>query len=237
MRDLQFDGTRIISCGADSLVLIHDYATGDRLHVLRGHGAAVLALQFDTSRMITVSADQTMRHWHFKRPTTKEMTLTKHHAFEEGETLAEVARRYGLSIHKLCADNNIDENASNGNDIYPGRLLLVRTMQNDFQEPKILQKTSDKYTTGLVKRMMLEVQKATDLAERTKNKVAIGSDEVQDSTLSERRKERVRLQLMERKAQREVMMEERRQRKIIEEKGPQWESESSDDDDFTGEVQ
>ena len=143
VRDLQFDSTRIISAGADNRVLIHDYATGDRLHVLRGHSDAVLALQFDTRRMITVSADATIRHWHFRKPTTDEVMLKKYHAFEEGETLAQVARRYNMSLHKLCVDNEIDENAG-GQDVFPGKQLLVRTIKNDYEEPKILQKAGDK---------------------------------------------------------------------------------------------
>ena len=93
-----------------------------------------------------------------------------------------------------------------------------------------------RYTTGLVKRIRLEVKKATDEKER-KNTNAIGQDQRADPTLLERRKERVRLQLMDRKAQRDILMEERRQRQILEEKGPEWkESSSEEEEEFTGEV-
>ena len=33
----------------------------------------------------------------------------------------------------------------------------MRTQENDYEEPKILQKTIDTYTSGLVKRIRLEV--------------------------------------------------------------------------------
>lgn len=88
----------------------------------------------------------------------------------------------------------------------------------------------------MVKRIRLEVKKATDEKER-QNTNAVGQDRRADSTLLERRKERVRLQLMDRKAQREILMEERRRRQILEEKGPEWkESSSEEEEEFTGEV-
>ena len=41
VRDLQFDATRVVSVGADSLVVVSDITTGEAVQRLRGHVGAV----------------------------------------------------------------------------------------------------------------------------------------------------------------------------------------------------
>ncbi len=237
VRDLQFDASKIISSGADSLVLIHDYATGQQLQILRGHVDAVLALQFDLRRMVTVSADHTLRHWHFQRPKKSELVLRKFHSLDEGETLTQVARRYNISLHKLCVDNGIDEDSADADEVFPGKQLLVRTMENDYREPNIVTKATGDFNKGLVRRIRVEVQKATDDAARDASVVAVGADTAADKSIAELRRERVKLQLMDREAQRDILRQERDHRRQIELTGPTYEDTSDEDEEgFTGEV-
>ena len=153
--------------------------------------------------------------------------------------LLQVSRRYNLSIHKLCADNNIDPDSANQDQLYAGRQLLVRTMENDFKPPKIVAKGGNgkDFVSGLVRRIRREVHEAVNKEERKQSLVVVGADEGAEKSLAERRKERVRLQLMERKAQRDILLADRARRAELALKGPGYESSTDEEDEgFTGEV-
>lgn len=109
---IAFDSAKIISSGLDHRLIFSDIASGASLIRLREpHGpAAVLALQFDTQRMITVASDHSMRHWPFRGaealPAIRTLTL------RAGERLPVISRKYGVPLRALLRWNSIKSSAS-----------------------------------------------------------------------------------------------------------------------------
>lgn len=107
-----FDSSKIISSGLDHRLIFTDIASGASLIRLREpHGpAAVLALQFDTQRMVSVASDHSMRHWPFRGaealPAIRTLTL------RAGERLPVISRKYGVPLRALLRWNSIKSSAS-----------------------------------------------------------------------------------------------------------------------------
>ena len=59
------DGTRIVSGGKDSKVIIWDAESGDVIHTIRGHAAAINCVAFSPTgdRIATASDDKTIKLW------------------------------------------------------------------------------------------------------------------------------------------------------------------------------
>ena len=63
--DLQFDATKIVSCGTDKDIKIIDIISGDVLQTLRGHDKPVISIAFDNDLILSLSQDQTLRKWYW----------------------------------------------------------------------------------------------------------------------------------------------------------------------------
>jgi len=53
--DLQFDATKIVTCGVDHNLQLLDITTGDILQTLRGHEGPVVGIAFDTVQIMSAS--------------------------------------------------------------------------------------------------------------------------------------------------------------------------------------
>jgi WD40 repeat protein len=122
VRDLKFDATKIISVGNDGLVLITDISTGEHLQSLHGHEAEVLAVQYDSREILTLSVDNNVRHWRF--PVKNMEAAYKWHLLQPGESLKTLRLKYGHPISKIKEWNNIKDVIT---DVYSGMRLIVDT--------------------------------------------------------------------------------------------------------------
>ena len=117
IRQLQFDATRIVSCGNDGTAVIIDITNGEVSQSLRGHEKAVVSVCFDTIKILTASSDNTLRLW--KWGTAGDALQDKLHVWEPGDTLPKVAVKYDLSVRDLVKWNAIRTAAA----LYPGGRL------------------------------------------------------------------------------------------------------------------
>ena len=62
---MQFDATKIVSCGTDKDIKIIDIISGDVLQTLRGHDKPVISIAFDNDLILSLSQDQTLRKWYW----------------------------------------------------------------------------------------------------------------------------------------------------------------------------
>ena len=145
VRGLRFDATKIISVGNDGLVLLTDISTGEHLQSLHGHEAEVLAVQYDSREILTLSVDNTVRHWRF--PVGNNEAKYKWHLLQPGESLKTLRIKYGQPISKIKEWNNIKDVIT---DVYSGMRLIV-----------------DNSGTGdIYERQRLEMQKKAEAKER-----------------------------------------------------------------------
>jgi murein DD-endopeptidase MepM/ murein hydrolase activator NlpD len=146
---IQFDSIHIVSGGADHSVCITDIATGEvssatssrflavpkltPLHVpfisqvmqtLRGHTMGVIALAFDSERIISVSGDNTVRYWQWGQQTPPSDKL---HVLDKGETLLSVAKRYSITVDELMRWNGVTD----ARQCFAGMTLIVRKADPD----------------------------------------------------------------------------------------------------------
>lgn len=106
--------------GADNNVCVIDIGTGTVLQTLRGHTHQVVALAFDSERIISASRDSTLRYW--KWGEKRHAPADKYHVLDKGDTLPFVARNYEISLQDLMKWNGVRE----VRDTYPGMRLIVR---------------------------------------------------------------------------------------------------------------
>lgn len=88
------------------------------MQTLRGHSGHILALAFDTERIVTGSGDNTLKYWQWGK---KNEAQDKHHVIDKGETLNQICKRYDVKISDLMAWNGIKEMRQ----CYPGMKLIV----------------------------------------------------------------------------------------------------------------
>jgi WD40 repeat protein len=63
---LQFDANfRLVSGGYDKTIRVWDLRTGRQLRTLFGHSSAVFSLQFDADKIVSGSADRSVKVWNF----------------------------------------------------------------------------------------------------------------------------------------------------------------------------
>jgi len=72
------------------------------LQTLRGHSLQVIALAFDSERIISISGDNTVRYWQWGQQTAPS---DKVHVLDKGETLLSVAKRYRCVTGCCCMCN------------------------------------------------------------------------------------------------------------------------------------
>lgn len=118
---LRFDVTKIISGGRDGTVQTHDIASGSKLQTLHGHHAAVNALEFDQTKILTASMDAVMRRWPFQGHEHK-VKAKKFHILEPNETLPKLCKRFDISIKDFKKWNDVDQ----ARELYAGRRVLVK---------------------------------------------------------------------------------------------------------------
>ena len=118
--DLQFDATRVVSCGFDGTVQVVDILTGDVLQTLRGHDGPVLAVSFDSRSILSASRDGTLRRWVWGDMSSR--FEDKLHTFAAGDTLPAIAQRYGIEFDDLVTWNGIRD----AKLVYPGAKLIVK---------------------------------------------------------------------------------------------------------------
>ena len=118
--DLQFDATRVISCGYDWTVQVIDILTGDVLQTLRGHNGPILAVSFDSRSILSASRDGTLRRWVWGDLSTR--FEDKIHTFVVGDTLPSISQKYGVTVSELITWNGIRDVKL----LYPGQKLIVR---------------------------------------------------------------------------------------------------------------
>ena len=118
--DLQFDATRVISCGFDGTVQVVDILTGDVLQTLRGHDGPVLAVSFDSRSILSASRDGTLRRWVWGDMSSR--FEDKIHTFAAGDTLPAISQRYEIELDDLITWNGIRD----AKLVYPGAKLIVK---------------------------------------------------------------------------------------------------------------
>ena len=158
---MQFDAVHIVSGGADSLVVITDIATGEKLQTLVGHGPGpVLALAFDLGRIVSVGVDNTMRYWQWG---ARVLPKDKFHLLDKGQSLSAVCKLYSLSLEELLRWNGITDMRNT----YVGMKLIVR--KGDPSRLTDAEKLAEQKET---KRLLEAAAAANRLARRDK---AVGS--------------------------------------------------------------
>ena len=118
--DLQFDATRVVSCGYDGTVQVIDILTGDVLQTLRGHSGPVLAVSFDSRSILSASRDGTLRRWVWGDLSAR--FQDKIHTFVVGDTLPSISQKYGITVSELVTWNGIRDIKL----LYAGQKLIVR---------------------------------------------------------------------------------------------------------------
>ena len=125
--DLQFDATKIVSCGMDNNVNIIDIMTGAVIQTLRGHEKAVLCVSFDKEMILSMSKDGTIRCWNFGIGTQKERNNV--HIVKKDESILDICREYNISPSEIMAWNDLGielESISSGQ-----KLVVARHKRND----------------------------------------------------------------------------------------------------------
>lgn len=85
---------------------------------------SVIALAFDSERIISISGDNTVRYWQWGQQTAP---TDKVHVLDKGETLLSVAKRYTTSVSEVMRWNGITD----VRQCYPGMSLIVRKADPD----------------------------------------------------------------------------------------------------------
>jgi LysM repeat protein len=115
----------IVSGGSDNNLCITDIGTGRVLQTLRGHTHHILALAFDTERIVSASRDNTLRYW--KWGDKRFQPADKYHLMAPTDSLPLIAKTYDLTLETLMTWNGIKEMK----DCYPGMKLIVRKANPD----------------------------------------------------------------------------------------------------------
>ncbi|KAL7687225.1 putative fibronectin type III, tetratricopeptide-like helical domain superfamily, LysM [Plasmopara halstedii] len=123
---LQFDATRIVCGAGNGYICVVDFATGCILQTMRGHQDSVLDLQFDRTRLISMSADAKLRLWYWQTRDSIKAGRRKYHILGAGETLRSLSLLYRTSVQRLLHWNSISDSTK----IYLGQKLIVEVEAN-----------------------------------------------------------------------------------------------------------
>ena len=125
--DLQFDATKIVSCGIDSFIKVIDVMTGSILITLRGHNEPIVAVAFDNKQIISASRDGTLRTWNWGTFQTKK---NQFHVFCEDDTMDKICRKYKIKESEFMKWNGIKDI----NSIQNGQQLRVQRNSPKFPQ-------------------------------------------------------------------------------------------------------
>jgi WD40 repeat protein len=103
--DLQPDGTRIASAGEEGLACLWNVGTGAKIAECRGHTGKIVSAAFcgDSSRLVTTSADGTVRQWDAATGRPVEPPFDHH----RGEVLAAAYSPDGEWVASAGADRTV----------------------------------------------------------------------------------------------------------------------------------
>ncbi|KAL4154862.1 hypothetical protein PRNP1_006976 [Phytophthora ramorum] len=123
---LQFDATRIVSGATNGQICVIDFATGNLIQTLHGHQDSVLDLQFDRTRLMSMSADAKLHLWFWQTRDGIGGDSKKYHILGAGETLRSLSLMYRTSIQKILQWNSIPDSTKT----YLGQKLIVAVDTN-----------------------------------------------------------------------------------------------------------
>lgn len=124
VKTLQFDAIVMVTGGTDKRVCITDVGTGEIIESLRGHEAHILAIAFDSERIISVAGDNTLRYWTWGQKSSGQ---DKIHVLNKGETLVAISKIYDVAVADIMKWNGILEMRH----CYEGMKLVVRKADPD----------------------------------------------------------------------------------------------------------
>lgn len=125
--DLEFDSIKIVSCGMDGCIKVIDFTSGEIIHTIRGEDGPILSCTFDESKIMSLTKDGNLRHWLWQSQVDPHKKGDIYHTVSKGETVAIIAKQYGISIVNLVK-LNINQDTKN---IQAGQKLIVRRKQED----------------------------------------------------------------------------------------------------------
>ena len=100
---------------------VTDLASGEVMQTLRGHEDSVLAVQFDTVKVLSASQDGTVRQWVWGG-VKKDGTADKYHTLQlPKDNLVKLAKKYKIKIGELLEWNGIKDKQ----ELYSGMKLIV----------------------------------------------------------------------------------------------------------------
>lgn len=94
------------------------------MQTLRGHTGHVIALAFDSERIISISGDNTVRYWQWGQQSAP---TDKVHVLDKGETLLSVAKRYSITVEEVMRWNGVTD----VRQCFAGMKLIVRKADPD----------------------------------------------------------------------------------------------------------
>jgi len=132
--DLQFDATKVVSCGMDCLVKVIDIATCQVLQSLRGHKKPILSIAFDNKMLITLSRDGTLRQWPWGSKLQSGVGGDTLHTVTAGERISTICQKYSVSLLQIIKWNK----SKDTKHIEPGQTLIVKkaTIEKSEDENK-----------------------------------------------------------------------------------------------------
>ena len=119
--DLEFDATKIVSCGMDGCVKVIDITSFEIIHTIRGENGPILSCCFDDDKIITLTKDGRVRHWLWQSAVDPHQNGKKYHRVISGDTVATIAKFYKTTVVNLIKWN-INQDMKN---IEIGQRLVV----------------------------------------------------------------------------------------------------------------
>jgi len=120
--DLQFDATKIVSCGSDLIIQIIDLIEGSILKSLRGHETPILRVSFDKNRILSASCDGTLRVWNLVEANDKNDNF---HIFSQNDSIPSICQCYDVKSSDFLRWNKIE----NVDSVRVGQKLIVRKVR------------------------------------------------------------------------------------------------------------
>lgn len=122
INDLQFDATKLVSCGMDCLVKVIDIITCQVLQSLRGHDGPILSIAFDNRMIITLSRDGTFRQWPWGSKLQPGAVGDTLHTVTAGESISVICQKYSISLLQIIKWNK----SKDTKHLLPGQTLIVK---------------------------------------------------------------------------------------------------------------
>jgi WD40 repeat protein len=136
--DLEFDATKIVSCGMDGCVKVIDVTSCEIIHSIRGQDGPILSCRFDEDKIVTLTKDGQVRHWMWQSRVDPYKNGETYHRISSGETVASIATFYGIPIVNLVKWN-VNQDMKK---IHVGqRLIVSKTQQGNSTTTEYAQST------------------------------------------------------------------------------------------------